>query len=92
MSDEVRPASETSRTTDYEVRVSGHLGSAWSDWFAGLRVTLADNGDTVLSGPLDQAALHGVLRRVRDLGLPLISVTRIESGRQWPQASIDRWS
>jgi len=78
MSDEIEPGSETSRTAAYEIRVSGHLGAAWSDWFTGLRITLEDNGDTLLAGPLDQAALHGVLRRVRDLGVPLISVTRIE--------------
>ena len=92
MPDEIEPGPEMSRTTAYEIRVRGHLGSAWSDWFTGLRVTLEDNGDTLLAGPLDQAALHGVLRRVRDLGMPLISVTRIEPGRQWPQASIDEWS
>jgi hypothetical protein len=84
------PEPETSRPAAYEIRVRGHLGSAWSDWFTGLRVTLDDNGDTLLVGPLDQAALHGVLRRVRDLGMPLISVTRIESGRLVPQAPIKK--
>jgi hypothetical protein len=92
MPDEVETGPETSRTTAYEIRVRGHLGSAWSDWFTGLRVTLEENGDTLLAGPLDQAALHGVLRQVRDLGVPLISVTRIEARRQRPQASTDRWS
>lgn len=87
MSDEIEPGPETSRTAAYEIRVRSHLGSGWSDWFTGLRVTLEDNGDTLLAGPLDQAALHGVLRRVRDLGVPLISVTRIESGRRVPQTS-----
>ena len=79
MSDENEPSPETGRPAAYEIRVRGHLGSAWSDWFTGLRVTLEDHGGTLLAGPLDQAALHGVLRRVRDLGLQLISVTRIES-------------
>ena len=90
MSDEIEPGAETSRTAAYEIRIKGHLGSAWSDWFTGLRVTLEDDGDTLLAGPLDQAALHGVLRRVRDLGTPLISVTRIESGRQWPHTTIEK--
>lgn len=85
MSDENEPGPETGRSAAYEIRVKGHLGSAWSDWFTGLRVTLEDHGDTLLAGPLDQAALHGVLRRVRDLGMPLLSVTQIESGRLAPQ-------
>jgi hypothetical protein len=89
MSDENESSPETGRPAAYEIRVRGHLGSAWSDWFTGLRVTLEDHGDTLLAGPLDQAALHGVLRRVRDLGMPLISVTRIESGRLVPQASLE---
>ncbi len=92
MSDDIEPRPETSQTAAYEIRVGGHLGSAWSDWFTGLRVTPEDNGDTLLAGPLDQAALHGVLRRVRDLGMPLIAVTRIESGRRVPQASLSSTS
>ncbi len=92
MSNEIAPGPETSRPAAYEVRVRGHLGSAWSDWFTGLRVTLEDDGDTLLVGLLDQAALHGVLRRVRDLGMPLISVTRTDSGRGVPQASISERS
>ncbi len=55
------------------------MGSQWSDWFDGLTITLEDDGQTLLTGPVgDQAALHGLLRKVRDLGLPLLSVTRIE--------------
>jgi hypothetical protein len=65
----------------YEIRVRGHLGSQWTDWFEGLTITLEDNGDTLLTGPvIDQAALHGLLRRVRDLGLPLVSVSPLERG------------
>jgi hypothetical protein len=61
----------------YQIRVTGHLGSEWTDWFEGLSITLQDNGETLLSGPVaDQAALHGLLRKVRDLGLPLLSVIR----------------
>ncbi len=63
----------------YEVRFTGHLDSRWSAWFDGLTVTHADDGTTVLRGPVvDQAALHGLLQRVNDLALPLISVTRVE--------------
>ncbi|MGN6756213.1 MAG: hypothetical protein ACTHMJ_07465 [Thermomicrobiales bacterium] len=61
--------------TVYEIRIKGHLGPQWTDWFAGLTITLEANGDSLLNGPVvDQAALHGVLKKVRDLGLPLISV------------------
>ncbi len=64
----------------YEFRIKGHLGCQWTDWFGGLTITLEDNGDTLLTGPVvDQAALHGFLKKVRDLGMPLISVNRIES-------------
>jgi len=66
----------------YEIRIKGHLDDRWADWFEGLTITLADNGDTLLTGPVvDQAALHGLLRKVRDLGLPLLSVMRVKPGR-----------
>ena len=66
----------------HQIRIKGHLGQQWADWFEGLTVTLEENGDTLLTGPVvDQAALHGLLKRVRDLGMPLISVNRVESGR-----------
>ena len=62
----------------YQIRITGHLGRTWTDWFEGLTITLQDDGDTLLSGPLvDQAALHGVLKKVRDLGMPLVSVKRV---------------
>ncbi len=60
----------------YQIRLKGHLGEQWSAWFEGLAITLQDNGETLLEGPVvDQAALHGLLRKVRDLGLPLLAVT-----------------
>src|SRR4030066_584048 len=65
----------------YEIRIKGHLDDKWADRFEGLTITLEDNGDTLLTGPvIDQAALHGLLKKVRDLGMPLVSVSPIESG------------
>jgi len=64
----------------YQIRIKGHLDPGWSDWFEGLSILLEDNGDTLLTGPVvDQAALYGLLRRVRDLGMPLISINRVKS-------------
>jgi hypothetical protein len=63
----------------YQIRIEGHLGLGWTDWFDGMDITLTDNGDTLLTGSVvDQAALHGLLRKVRDLGTPLISAVRVE--------------
>lgn len=68
--------------TIYQIRLGGGLGLEWSGWFEGLTVAPQDNGDTILTGPVvDQAALHGLLKQVRDLGLPLLSVTHITAGR-----------
>jgi hypothetical protein len=65
----------------YEIRIKGHLDDRWADWFDGLTITLEENGDTLLTGPVtDQAALHGLLKKVRDLGLPLVSVSPVEPG------------
>lgn len=67
----------------YCITIKGHLESDWSEWFEGLTITRADSGETILTGPLvDQAALHGVLSKIRDLGLPLLSMTRIEAKRE----------
>ena len=80
--------SETHESTEahdepglYEIRIKGHLDDRWAAWFGGLTLTLEDNGDTLLTGPVvDQAALHGLLRKVRDLGMPLLSVNRVKPG------------
>ena len=70
--------SDPGQPTVYRIRIKGHLGREWTDWFSGLTVTLSDNGETLLTGPVaDQAALYGVLRKVRDVGLPLLSVMRV---------------
>jgi len=61
----------------YQIRIKGHLSHQWADWFEGLTITLEDNGVTLLSGlVVDQAALYGLLRKVRDLGMPLLAVNR----------------
>ncbi len=66
----------------YQIRLKGHLGCEWTEWFEGLTVSLEANGETLLTGPVaDQAALYGLLRKVRDLGMPLLSVNRIEPGQ-----------
>jgi hypothetical protein len=63
----------------YEIRINGHLGPQWTAWFEGLTITLAKDGDTLLTGPVtDQAALYGLLKKVRDLGMPLVSVNRAQ--------------
>jgi hypothetical protein len=65
----------------YKIRVEGHIGDSWSSWFEGMTIHHEESGETVLSGPLvDEAALHGVLMKIRDLGLPLVEVRRIETG------------
>jgi len=66
---------------NYKIRLKGHLDARWGEQFEGLTITLEENGDTLLSGPVaDQAALHGLLKKVRDLGMPLVSVSPVEPG------------
>ena len=73
---------ELDRQMVYQIRVKGHLGDQWRDWFGSLTITLEDDGDTLLTGPVvDQAALHGLLKKVRDLGMPLISAVRVKPGQ-----------
>ncbi len=65
----------------YQIRIKGHLGHQWTCWFEDLTITLEEDGNTLLSGPvIDQAALHGLLKKVRDLGMPLVSVSPVEPG------------
>lgn len=69
----------------YEIRVKGHLDTRWAAWFDGLSLSQDIDGSTVLAGPvIDQAALHGLLQKLRDLGIPLISVTELEDPRKTP--------
>ena len=78
MPNELNSPSNLSEPLVYQIRLKGQLGSEWADWFEGLTVTLDEDGDTLLIGPvIDQAALHGLLKKVRDLGMPLISVNRV---------------
>lgn len=68
-----------------EIRIGGHLGEQWSDWFAGLAIQPQTDGHTLLSGVVvDQAALHGILKKVRDLGMPLLSVNFVEEESREP--------
>src|SRR5512144_2918376 len=81
MEDKHNPYVDPNQPVVYQIRIRGHLDQQWTDWFGGLTVTLEDNGDTLLTGPvIDQAALHGLLKKVRDLGMPLLSVNRAEPG------------
>jgi hypothetical protein len=76
------PAPDRSEAGRYEVRLAGHLDAHWTAWFDGLTVNRGSDGTTVISGLIsDQAALHGLLQRVRDLGLPIVSVIRIDGGQ-----------
>lgn len=77
MTERQTSTTDRSEAGRYEIRLAGHLDARWTDWFDGMTVTCRSDGTTVIAGAVaDQAALHGVLQRVRDLGLPLLSVTR----------------
>jgi hypothetical protein len=78
MSNERNPIIDPSQPMVYQIRIKGHLSRQWTDWFEGLTITLEDNGDTLLTGTVvDQAALHGILKKVRDLAIPLLSVNSV---------------
>jgi hypothetical protein len=82
MSNKLDPKTNPGQPMVYQIRIKGHLGRQWTDWFEGLTITLEEDGDTLLTGPVvDDAALHGLLKKVRDLGMPLLSVNRVEPGQ-----------
>ena len=79
MSNDINSESDPGQPLVYQIRIKGHLGHDWTDWFEGLSITLEDNGETLLTGPvIDQAALHGLLKKVRDVGMPLLSVIEVQ--------------
>ena len=81
MSNELNPKTDPGQPMVYQIRIKGHLDRQWADWFEDLTITLEEDGDTLLTGPvIDQAALHGLLKKVRDLGMPLVSVSPVEPG------------
>jgi hypothetical protein len=82
MSNKRKPESNAGQPMIYEIRIKGHLSHQRADWFEGWTITLEEDGDTLLTGPvIDQAALHGLLKKVRDLGMPLLSVNSVETSR-----------
>jgi len=81
MSNHLDPQTNPGQPLIYQIRIKGQLGREWTDWFGGLTITPQDNGETLLTGPvIDQPALYGLLKKVRNLGLPLLSVNPIEPG------------
>jgi hypothetical protein len=82
MSSELTPPPDPDQPMVCHIRIEGHLGPHWSDWFEGLAITLKDNGETLLSGSVvDQAALHRLIRKLRDLGIPLLSVVCVKASQ-----------
>ena len=83
MSSKRNPKTDPGQPNVYQIRIKGHLSDQWTGWFEDLTITLEEDGDTLLTGPVpDQAALFGLLRRVRDLGMQLISVNSVDTGNQ----------
>jgi hypothetical protein len=82
MSNKLNPKTDVNQPMVYQIRIKGHLGRQWTDWFGGLAITLEDNGETLLAGPVvDQAALFGLLKKVHGLGMPLLSVICVKPGQ-----------
>jgi hypothetical protein len=80
MTDEQKSNPNANQWPIYQFKLKGHLGQQWLNWFEGLTATLEEDGNTLLSGPVvDQSALHGILKKIRDLGMPLLSMNLIES-------------
>lgn len=83
MTDEQKTNPDANQQTVYQLKLKGHLGPQWMNWFEGLTVTLEEDGNTLLTGPvIDQSALHGILKKIRDLGMPLLSVNSVGPGSQ----------
>ena len=81
MSNKRNPKTDQGQSTVYQIRIRGHLSDQWTGWFEGLTITLEEDGDTLLTGPVvDQAALFGLLKKVRDLGMQLVSINCVEHG------------
>ena len=79
MTNELKPKPTPSQPAVYQIRIEGYLGTQWADWFDDLTIALDENGDTLLTGPIvDQSALHGLLKKIRDLGMTLISVNQVQ--------------
>ncbi len=82
MSNELNLKTDPGEPMVYQIRIEGHLGAQWKDWFGGLDITQEESGDTLLTCPVvDQAALYGLLKKIRDLGMPLVSVIRVDPGQ-----------
>jgi hypothetical protein len=83
MSQSLNPKTDPDRPLVYQIRIEGHLDYQWTDWFSGLIIALEEDGETLLTGPVvDQAALYGLLKKVRDLGMPLVSLNRVSENKQ----------
>lgn len=83
MTDNYNAGTDPDEPMIYQIRIKGHLDPQWKDWFDGMSITLEENGETVIFGPvIDQAALYGLLKKVRDIGIPLISVMQITSAER----------
>ena len=83
MADEQKSNPDADQQTIYQFKLKGHLSQQWLNWFEGLIVTLEEDGNTLLSGTVvDQSALHGILKKIRDLGMPLLSMNSVETGAQ----------
>ncbi len=88
MSNNSDPTTNSGQPDVYQIRIKGHLGHQWTDWFEGFVITLEEDGNTLLTGPVvDQAALHGLLKKVRDLGMPLVSVNQVQFNETHPSRS-----
>ena len=91
MAQRAEPGADPIGSTVYQIRLRGQLGQLWSDWFEGLAITWDDNGDTLLTGSVaDQSALHGLLRKIRDLGVTLVSINRLDASAEPDQGTNER--